>query len=402
MTAGRAHSPIGASQMYRWAACPGSVRLCATAPGRSSLYADEGTLAHAVAAHCLLREEDPRRIRRFDGKDLPEDMGEAVHSYVDLVRRDRAAGYELRVEVPFDLAKLHPGLYGTSDAVLWHPLLRRLKVYDYKHGAGVPVEVKDNPQLWYYALGALSGTKLPALQVELVIVQPRCTHADGPVRSQIVEPLALLEFRADLVDYAKKTEAPDAPLVTGDHCRWCSAAALCPALREKAQQAAKMEFSTAIAATTGLKGEVLVYDPEELAKALALAELAENWASSVREFAYAEAMRGHVPPRHKLVAKRATRRWLSEEQAVAAMTLLDLPEEQTHERSLRSPAQVKDLVDKATFRTLEQVIVKHSSGYALVHESDRRPAVTLDAASEFAAVPAVPAPGGAITKEVSR
>ena len=50
---GKAHSKIGASSMYRWSKCPGSVRLCEGIKSVSSVYADEGTRAHELAASLL-------------------------------------------------------------------------------------------------------------------------------------------------------------------------------------------------------------------------------------------------------------------------------------------------------------------------------------------------------------
>ena len=45
-----AHSKIGASSKDRWSQCPGSVRLSEGIPSISSAYAEEGTLAHSLAA----------------------------------------------------------------------------------------------------------------------------------------------------------------------------------------------------------------------------------------------------------------------------------------------------------------------------------------------------------------
>ena len=118
----------------------------------------------------------------------------------------------------------------------------RLSVIDLKYGAGVPVEVEDNPQLLYYGLGALLANKQwKPHEVEVVIVQPRCPHPDGPVRSQVLQVVDLLEFAADLVEAVKRTEEASeqhatldtlnwmrAYLNPGDHCRWCPAAAICP------------------------------------------------------------------------------------------------------------------------------------------------------------------------------
>ena len=60
----KAHSPYGGSQVYRYAACPGSVELIKRAPPqKDSVYAEEGTFAHKLAETCLLAGEETARDR---------------------------------------------------------------------------------------------------------------------------------------------------------------------------------------------------------------------------------------------------------------------------------------------------------------------------------------------------
>ncbi|MCH8328897.1 MAG: DUF2800 domain-containing protein, partial [Nanoarchaeota archaeon] len=49
------HSKIGASSMYRWSNCPGSVKLSEGMTSESSIYAIEGTAAHEVVGLALER-----------------------------------------------------------------------------------------------------------------------------------------------------------------------------------------------------------------------------------------------------------------------------------------------------------------------------------------------------------
>ena len=133
--------------------------------------------------------------------------------------------------------------------MLWSGMLsykNTLWYLDYKHGAGIAVEVENNPQLLDYGLGALLADVHPAKRVKLVIVQPRCDHADGPVRDWEIDAIDLLDFRADLKAYAEATQRADAVLVSGDHCKFCAAAPLCPALEKKAQAVAKLGLSGAL------------------------------------------------------------------------------------------------------------------------------------------------------------
>lgn len=373
-----AHSRLGASSMYRWSACPGSVRLCEGVESKSSKYAEEGSDAHALAAYCLRRFHNPGfHIGKWldsDGRHffITQEMADAVQVYVDAVREAAPEGTPLQVEQRFDLSEVHDGCFGTADAVVWRDAEKRLTVFDYKHGAGLPVTVENNPQLQYYGLGALLASGYPARTVRLVIVQPRCDHPDGPVRSWEIDAIDLLDFRADLKAYAAATEKPGAPLVPGDHCRFCPAAPLCPALAAKAQDVAKLDF-----------GPALSYDPQKLTLALDSLPVLEGWIKNVREFAYAEAEAGRMPPGYKLVAKRAMRKWRDEGEVIDALQTVYSDEDLFEPRKLRSPAQMEKVVPKDT---LAPFITAESSGHALVPESDKRPAVRLDAKEEFAAI----------------
>jgi len=236
-----AHSKLGASAAHQWMACPGSVRLSEGLPDFVSKYAEEGTAAHELAAMLLDGDQDTS-----DGYCADAGMAEAVQLYLDTVRGDAGDTAPLRlVEHKFHLKELHPDLFGTADCVQVWPRQKLMRVYDYKHGAGVAVGVKDNVQLKYYALGALLLYKKPIKEVELVIVQPRCPHPDGPVRRHRFAAFELMDFEAELVAAVKRTEDPNAPLVEGEHCHWCKAgrAKVCPLKREAQQEKARREFA---------------------------------------------------------------------------------------------------------------------------------------------------------------
>jgi hypothetical protein len=52
-----------------------------------------------------------------------------------------------------------------------------------------------------------------------------------------------------------------------------------------------------------------------------------------------------------------------------------------------TPAAVEKLIPKDQRSLLESLTIKESSGHTLVHESDKRPAVSLDAKSAFGEIP---------------
>jgi hypothetical protein len=363
------HSKLGASSMHRWAPCPGSVRLSEGLDSKSSDYAKEGTLAHDASA--ALIEGKPT-------SEITEEMREAISPYVDYVLGLKSTADVVFIEHRFVLDSVHPGLFGTADAVTYHEMEKLLRVVDLKFGAGIPVEVfedgKPNLQLAYYGLGALLSTGFKVSEVELVIVQPRCPHPDGPIRKHRLSAIELLDFAADLVEAAKRTEDPNAALVPGDHCRFCPAAAICPELHKKSVALAQQEFTPAF-----------TYDPEKLAKTLDMLPVMEAWIKNVREFAYREAEHGRTPPGWKLVEKRATRKWTNEDEVGSTLQKYDRELwEESFETKLKSPAAIEKIMGKKEFEhVLGHTILKESSGHTLAPESDKRPAIQLNAARAF-------------------
>lgn len=364
------HSAIGASSMSRWQNCPGSVRLFRDAPaGRSSPYAEEGTRAHEAAEKVLTTGEWP--------EDADEEMQEAVSVYTDYVNLVVEADPDctLLIEHRFNLDNLYPGLFGTADCVVWSPGPRRLLVIDYKHGAGIPVEVEHNLQLLYYGLGAMLSLDFRPKDVDLMIVQPRCNHPGGPVRTWSLPAVDMLDFAADLVDAVKATEAPDAPLNPGDWCRFCPAAMTCPALETMQEDLAKTEFSPTVA-----------YDPAELSRTLTTLPIIEARIRAIREFAYGEAEQGRPIPDWKLVAKRATRKWRNEDDAFDLLKTV-LPRDLIMSEKIRTVAQIEKEIGKGGLPAgWAEQIVSESSGHTLVPESDKRQAVSLDASNDFTAI----------------
>lgn len=366
------HAKLSPSAAERWLTCPGSVVLSEGMPNKGSTFADEGTLAHALAEAILTGDAHPRR-------EITQEMHDSVMVYVEHVE-SLEDGVDAHVE---QRVHVNEYVYGTADAVVWQPEQQALHICDLKYGAGVPVEVHGNLQLKIYALATLLTFKYPARTVTATIVQPRCPHPDGPVRSVTYDVVDLLDFHADLLDGIARVEAARCsggrvefqtyikPSEKG--CRWCLAAPKCPALKNKAQTLAKQVFAPG-----------LPYDPKALAETLDFLPILEGWIKNTREFAYGEAEQGRDVPGWKLVEKRATRKWRNEDEVRKYPAFLGL--ELYEAPSLKSPAAIEKLLPKDQRGLLDELTVKESSGHVLAPESDKRPAVKLDAASAFSSV----------------
>lgn len=384
MTSLPAHSRVGASGRERWANCPGSVRLCAPLESKSSFAAAEGSVAHEIAEAMLKGERGHAvgAVVQHDGFDITvtQEMRDFCMEYKVII--DDLCGPDTvrHVEHKFHIAKLHPALFGTADCVLWHPARQHLDVIDFKYGAGVPVEAEGNKQGLYYGIGAMLTLGYNAATVDVHIIQPRCPHPDGPHRTAHYTALDMMDDAANLVAEVKATEAPDAPLNPGPWCRksFCAAQAICPAMHQLAQTAAKREFTPALS-----------YDAAQLSETLDWLPILEGWIKSVREFAYNEAEAGNPPPKYKLVEKVAREKWAPmASPALIASTFGLSIKDITSEPELNTPAQVRKLVpgknDKERAAKLAEFTLKESSGHTLVHEDDKRPSVKESARQAFA------------------
>jgi hypothetical protein len=377
-----AHASFGASNSKRRMACPGSMNAEAPFPDTSSSYAELGTAAHELGEHCI--ENNISAVSgmigtTFNGHVVDDNMAGAVQVYVDYVTRisKEESPSLLRLEQRFSLEYLDPPIpmFGTSDCTIYGRESGNLWVIDYKHGQGVAVDAEDNPQLKYYALGAILkiGDRAPVTSVNVAIVQPRASHPEGPIRLAHYTREEILDFGTDLIDAAHAAIKPDAPRFAGDHCKFCKAAGVCSALRGNALAVAQDEF--------GAIRPIDTLTPDQVSDYLEKIPLIEEWISSIRRYANAVLESGRELPGYKLVEKRPTRRWKNEEEMVAWATEEGLDDDDIFEKKIKSPSQIEKVVGKKNLPGT--LIMSVSTGTTMVPASDKRSPVALLAADEF-------------------
>ena len=382
------HSHLGASSSYRWMACPGSVALSKDVPRKDTFFSKEGTAAHKLGEIAFAAKLHPSNWlgEIIEEVEVSTDMVEAVVVYVDYLKSLDILDNELRLEHKFDLSKLNPPapMFGTSDCTCYVPLEFKLIVADYKHGAGVAVDVDDNSQLMYYALGAMLelGKSKKVEEIEMVIIQPRAPHRDGPIRKWSCTRQDILKFAADLIIAAKETMKPEADLHAGKHCRFCPAQPRCPALHQETKDIAKLEFADSAPLV-----DPRLLSAEQVSYILERADLIEDWVRSIRVHVQSELEAGKNIPGWKLVQKRALRSWNSTTEVIEWAEKIGLDKEELYDYKMKSPAALEKVVGKKDLpKDLYSAV---SSGYTLAPASDPRTAITNVAADEFSALPSI-------------
>jgi hypothetical protein len=294
-----------------------------------------------------------------------------------------ALGGELLIEHEFHLESLSALYWGTADCVIINPPV--LWVCDLKTGAGHPVPIRRpdgrvNLQLGGYALGALHslppGVGNEITEVALCVVQPRL----GPPQDTTMSAGEVQDLAADLIEIAEAAQAPDAPLVAGDHCRFCRASGDCPELRRVALERASVEFDLATdpAIVAPMPPSPASLTPDQLGRILIGADLLEAWLTAVRARAKALADKGVEILDHKLVNRRGRRIWVDETEAAKALNPL-LPADDLYVVKTVSPAQADKALKRLKAKrpgAWDKLVTTTDPGTALVPLADPRPAVS--------------------------
>jgi len=368
MSDGAKHSLLSPSSSHRWIKCAPSARLTEHYPDARSGYADEGTQAHAVA-EAKLRY----RLGRSDAPPNCNDieMDEHTDDYVAFVMeqleglRDPKVYAEQRV----DCSKWVPECSGTCDALILSDGI--LHVIDLKYGRGVKVDAEDNDQLRIYALGALEmfGFLYSIHTIRMSIFQPRLSNCSTCEVS-----------REELEQWAEQVLKPAAELAwcgngdfkAGAHCQFCKAKAEC---RERANA------NMAIAAYDFAEPALL--EKNEIALILSKIDELVAWASDVKDFALAEALKGERFDGWKVVEGRSNRKYTDETAVAETVKQIGLD---PYEHKILGVTAMAALLGKKRFEEMVGGFVEKPQGKpVLVPVTDKRMEInTTTAADDFA------------------
>lgn len=393
------HSQLSPSSAYRWTRCPGSIRLIGDIKSEPSMYAEEGSAAHAIAAYCLktgcVRVQDSsltfyRSLFSEYKQYIDKSMLLHIQTYLDAIReKERFTIGKPLIEQRVDISWIHPDIFGTVDYAcqIANPSRSQkiVQLYDLKYGAGITVEPEENLQLILYALGIVGENNRHGIdQVHLTIVQPRIEHKRSPIRTWAIPIKKLMSYAKSLQRAARDTQKPHAPLSAGQkHCRFCPAlmgasqAQPCPEVTLTVLKTARLEFDV----DTSI-GEILDNAPKELgnpetlskndiSQILSFLDIYDLWAKKIRAEAIKRLNEGGEIPGFKLVESKGHRKWIHEQTVKDQLSILYGNNIYTIPKLL-SPAQM----EKITGRELIHNLWSRSSKITIAKEEDKRPAVT--------------------------
>jgi hypothetical protein len=373
----RDHATWSASSTARNWTCSGAIAFnsCITAPERESEAAAWGTAAHQISEKCFLERKDADEFigtiekTKEHSIEVDEEVAETAQLYVNYVRGrvveyTRFGGPDCVVvhEQHFSLNDLKPPFDagGTGDTVMYFPKWRLLEIVDLKGGRGV-VEAADNKQLRTYGLGAmLANPGRDVEQVRVTIVQPRVPHKNGRTRSETFHLGDLIDWTTELLErmlLSKQAidEFDTTPFaawwskwLTPGNCKFCPSEGKCPALGQRALDAAHVWFDNLD--NPQISNSPELDTPEQLSKTLDMLDMIQDWINARRTYAHQQAEAGVEIPNYVLVPKQGREKWsdeVAEVKARAACTTAGLAESKwLNPAKLKTPKQVRKALGK--------------------------------------------------------
>lgn len=345
----RDHAILSPSSAKRWIHCTPSALLAEAAGSKSSVYAEEGTLAHEIAEYALTQylegiydpiidEALPIKDEHLKNPLFSIDMANYIRDYCDYVIGE---GYEMQkqdgacrmfLERKVDITDYAPDSFGSVDVTLESS--HTIHIIDLKYGAGVKVTADYNEQMMLYALGALKAAASKDItNIRMTIAQVRLDHYDTFEMS-----------KGELLDWAEKVLKPAAKAairgegkqVIGSWCGFCPVKAQCRAQRD------------AILADFDEKPEPLLLSDEEVTDLIGKIDTYKSWIESVNKYVYDRAIQGHKWNGYKLVAGRSSRA-IKDEAKVRQALLNEFLEDEVLNIKLKGIGDLEKLLGKNVF-----------------------------------------------------
>lgn len=369
------HALLSPSSAHRWLNCPRAPRLEATLPDKTSSYAEEGTLAHSVCEITAKKHfkkiqaaeytSDLKKLRTY--KFWDNEMLNTAETYVEHLSEKAmtfASEPYVAFEVKVDISDYVPEAFGYCDCIMFG--CDTLIITDYKHGKGVQVAAKENPQMMLYALGALKlyqpifGNAIK--KINTCIDQPRLNSYEN-WECTIDE---LLKWGELIKPKAQQAFAGIGEFKSGVWCRFCKANGICKAQADQ-QISAFDDFQNVVVEQDLLK-------PEEIGVALEKGANLISWYESLQKVALEKLLEGCEIPNYKVVEGRSQRTWTNQDEALETLINSGIEKALIYDSIPKSLAQLEKMLGATKFTELVgQFVIKPRGKPTLVSASDKRP-----------------------------
>jgi hypothetical protein len=356
------HSIYSPSTAARYLKCAASVKENEGREETTSIYAEEGTHAHAFGEMLLTTPvkmldgfvegfSKDRELIKVAGKIVPEDMMKHCYTYATTVNSLTEGCISRYVELKLDISDTigQPDQFGTADCMAYMPD-DELQIHDLKYGR-TPVDAKDNAQLMIYALGGITYIEnellLDVSTVRLFIHQPRLNK----VSEFKINTHDLLTFKtlaqnrvSRCEEIRQGAETKDSDYHAGEWCKYCVAVGRCEAERNLVYSSIVGEFEDMT--EDNIKENIRCHtltkpvDLHIVASDLKLLPFIEQWCKARKKFAMDILLSGEKIPNWKLVAgKRPPRKWADSEEMDKVLSGMKLKLDERYTKKLISPTQ---------------------------------------------------------------
>lgn len=371
-----AHALLSASGAARWLNCTGAPTLERDFPDTTSIYAKEGTLAHAIcelklrkyAIEPMGKSVYTRRLNKLKKEEgYDKEMDGYTDDYLDRIKRILLSYPEtpyVVAEQRVDFSRWVPGGFGTADCLIIGG--HTLHVVDFKYGKGVEVDAHENPQMRLYALGALEryGMLYNIQEIHMHIIQPRINnYSDDSISATDLFQWA----EGEVKPAAEEAYKGPGTFKPGDWCRFC---------RAKSQCKARAEYFAAMAKDAREHPDPRLMSLEDLGRYLKIAKLLKPWAEDLQEYGLGCCLEGKQVPGWKAVEGRGSRSFTDQDAAFKVLMDHGTAESMLWNKVPLTLAQTEKLIGKKEFAALVGSYVDKKPGKpALVPDTDKRPAI---------------------------
>ena len=371
------HARLSASGSKKWLNCPLSLSLEEQIEDKESVYAKEGTIAHALgelklkfnfkqlgrAEYSIEREKLLTELSQEEIKELENYTDDYVSFITETYNKYslNCSETKLLIEERLDYSRYAKEGFGTGDIVITD--YETVEIIDLKYGKGVKVDAFENPQLMLYGLGALEiyNEFFDIKTIKMTIFQPRLDN----ISSFEMSPKALIKWGEEVVK-PKSEQAYNGvgACVYGTHCDegFCKARPLCRVYNE---------HHTAIKKYENKHPSLLT--KEELVDIYDVSTSYDKWIKSVKTYLLQDMLKGEKYPGLKLVEGRSIRSFLNEKDVVKALKTIGLKKTDYVVEKLISVTDAEKMLGKTQFdKFLGKLVVKPKGAPTIAKAEDKR------------------------------